>query len=97
MIHGSMRHTPSGRRKTYNAWTTKKSKPVEFKPLNTHLIIVVMTFITLLLTVAGVQLLNPDQLSYTGTLVKGIGTMHKSNAVPVIDEQQMKDLASMRR
>jgi hypothetical protein len=34
---------------------------------------------------------------YTGTLVKGIGTMHKSNAVPVIDQQQMKDLASMRR
>ena len=34
---------------------------------------------------------------YTGTLVKGIGTMHKSNAVPIIDEEQMKDLASMRR
>ena len=34
---------------------------------------------------------------YTGTLVKGIGTMHKSNAIPIIDEQQMKDLASMRR
>ena len=34
---------------------------------------------------------------YTGTLIKGIGTMHKSNAIPVIDEQQMKDLASMRR
>ena len=65
--------------------------------LGTHLVIVVMTFITLLLTVAGVQLISPDQLSYTGTLVKGIGTMHKSNAVPVIDEQQMKDLASMRR
>ena len=27
----------------------------------------------------------------------GIGTMHKSNAVPIIDEEQMKDLASMRR
>jgi hypothetical protein len=34
---------------------------------------------------------------YTGTLVKGIGTMHKSNAIPVIDEEQMKDLARMRR
>jgi len=34
---------------------------------------------------------------YTGTLVKGIGTMHKSNAVPIIDEEQMKDLARMRR
>ena len=34
---------------------------------------------------------------YTGTFVKGIGTMHKSNAIPIIDEEQMKDLASMRR
>jgi hypothetical protein len=30
-------------------------------------------------------------------LVKGIGTMHKSNAVPIIDEQHMKDIARMRR
>ena len=34
---------------------------------------------------------------YTGTLVKGIGTLHKSNAVPVINEEEMKDLARMRR
>jgi hypothetical protein len=34
---------------------------------------------------------------YTGTLVKGIGTMHKSNAVPVINEEEMKDIARMRR
>ena len=38
-----------------------------------------------------------DPPRYTGTLVKGIGTMHKSNAVPIIDEQQMKDIARMRR
>jgi len=34
---------------------------------------------------------------YTGTLIKGIATMHKSNAVPVIDEEQAKDIARMRR
>ena len=34
---------------------------------------------------------------YTGTLVKGIATMHKSNAVPVIDDQHAKDIARMRR
>lgn len=34
---------------------------------------------------------------YTGSLVKGISTMHKSNAVPVIDQEQMKDIARMRR
>jgi hypothetical protein len=36
-------------------------------------------------------------MKYTGTLVKGIATMHKSNAVPVIDEEQMKDISRMRR
>lgn len=34
---------------------------------------------------------------YTGTLIKGIATMHKSNAVPIIDEQQATDIARMRR
>lgn len=34
---------------------------------------------------------------YTGTLIKGIATMHKSNAVPIIDKEQAKDIASMRR
>ena len=38
-----------------------------------------------------------ESLVYTGTLVKGIATMHKSNAVPVIDEEQMKDISRMRR
>ena len=34
---------------------------------------------------------------YTGTLIKGIATMHKSNAVPVINEEQAKEISSMRR
>jgi len=38
-----------------------------------------------------------DAMQYTGRLVKGIGTLHKSNAVPVIDEEYMKDIARMRR
>ena len=38
-----------------------------------------------------------ESLKYTGSLVKGIATMHKSNAVPVIDEEQMKDISRMRR
>ena len=39
----------------------------------------------------------PEKKEYTGTLVKGIGTLHKSNAVPIINEQEAKDLATMRR
>ena len=38
-----------------------------------------------------------ESMVYTGTLVKGIATMHKSNAVPVINEEQMKDISRMRR
>ena len=34
---------------------------------------------------------------YTGTKVKGIATMHKSNAVPVINDDQAKEISSMRR
>ena len=34
---------------------------------------------------------------YTGDAIKGIGTMHKSNAVPVFSDEQAKDIATMRR
>ena len=34
---------------------------------------------------------------YTGELVTGIATMHKSNGVPVINRTQAEDLAHMRR
>lgn len=34
---------------------------------------------------------------YTGTLIKGIATMHKSNAIPVMDTQHIIDIAHMRR
>lgn len=34
---------------------------------------------------------------YTGTMVKGIATMHKSNAVPVFSDQEAIEIATMRR
>lgn len=34
---------------------------------------------------------------YTGDKIKGIGTMHKSNAVPVFSDEQARDIATMRR
>ena len=36
---------------------------------------------------------EPQQ--YTGTLVRGIATMHKSNAVPVTSDQQAIDISRM--
>lgn len=34
---------------------------------------------------------------YTGTLIKGIATMHKSNAVPVLNDEQAVEISHMRR
>jgi hypothetical protein len=34
---------------------------------------------------------------YTGTKVKGIATLHKSNGVPVFSNEEAKDISKMRR
>jgi len=34
---------------------------------------------------------------YTGTKMLGIGTMHKSNAVPIFTDDEAKSISSMRR
>ncbi len=36
-------------------------------------------------------------MQYTGDNIVGIGTMHKSNAVPIFSDQDAKDISSMRR
>jgi len=38
-----------------------------------------------------------EPMKYTGTLIKGIATMHKSNAVPIINDEQATEIARMRR
>jgi N-acetylglucosamine-6-phosphate deacetylase len=44
----------------------------------------------------GNAVLKPSKV-YTGTKVKGIATMHKSNAVPVFSDEEAVDIAKMRR
>lgn len=39
---------------------------------------------------------KPDKY-YTGDKLIGIGTLHKSNAVPIFSEEEARDQASMRR
>lgn len=34
---------------------------------------------------------------YTGTMIKGIGTMHKSNAIPIFSDEHAVEIARMRR
>ena len=38
-----------------------------------------------------------DTMQYTGDKMKGIGTLHKSNAVPIFTDEEAKDQAAMRR
>jgi len=38
-----------------------------------------------------------DTQQYTGNVIIGIATMHKSNAVPIINQQQAIEVAKMRR
>jgi hypothetical protein len=44
----------------------------------------------------GNAVLKPNPV-YTGTMIKGIATMHKSNAVPVFSDEQAVDISKMRR
>jgi len=45
---------------------------------------------------SGPALRAPDKV-YTGTKIKGIGTMHKSNAVPIFSDDDAVAIAQMRR
>lgn len=45
----------------------------------------------------GEPCLKKEQQRYTGTAIKGIGTMHKSNAVPIFTDEQAVEIATMRR
>ena len=44
----------------------------------------------------GNAVLKPSPI-YTGTKVRGIATMHKSNAVPVFSDEEAQDISKMRR
>ena len=45
---------------------------------------------------AGPCVKAPDKV-YTGDKIKGIGTMHKSNAVPIFSDEEAVDISKMRR
>ena len=96
MIYGSNNYTTSGRRKkksttkrTRRTFTELRSNTPEPYRRDT------VEYRSASCTTGTTARVDP--MYYTGTLIKGIGTMHKSNAIPVINEQEMKDLARMRR
>lgn len=104
MIHGSMGHDFNGRKikkKAAKGGTYEKYTAPEFKELHrdnggfrrgTE-----SQYASVGVEVGESFCSAPEKKVYTGNLVKGIGQMHKSNAIPIIDEEHMKDLARMRR
>ena len=95
MFYGSIRHTTTGRKKKSSTQRSRQSiRAVQSnapKPYRRE----TPEYRSNTATTASTARSEPKR--YTGSLVKGIGTMHKSNAVPIIDEQHMKDIARMRR
>ena len=109
---GSLRYSPCGRKRKTVALRSKKKKQEKFVPLKTEtnellelraqqakqyksLMEEAMKDGTWMNGAGGTA--KKECPKYTGTLVKGIATMHKSNAIPIINEEQAKDIARMRR
>ena len=95
MFYGSMAHTASGRKKKVTKRKTGVHKAGVSKNSSQPYRRETPTYASASGTAGVAARVEPPR--YTGTLVKGIGTMHKSNAVPIINEQEMIDIARMRR
>ena len=76
-------------KRAMSAETLTYSLPTPIGRTNTH-------HIKSLNSGAGVATLAPAKV-YTGTKIKGIGTMHKSNAVPIFSDEEAVAIANMRR
>ena len=77
------------RKRAMSAEVLSYSLPTPVGRTNTH-------HIPSLNSGAGVAVLAPAKV-YTGTKIKGIGTMHKSNAVPIFSDEEAVAIANMRR
>ena len=77
------------RKRAMKAETLSYSLPTPVGRSNTH-------HIKSLNSGAGVAALAPAKV-YTGTKIKGIGTMHKSNAVPIFSNEEAIEISRMRR
>jgi len=109
---GSLRYSPCGRKRKNHAANAVKKKMVEFKPIKPKQSTLdklraqqAKQYKSLMEEymangnyheIAG-DCTKQEPMKYTGTLVKGIATMHKSNAVPVISQEEATDIANMRR
>ena len=107
---GSLRYDPTGRKRKNHATNRVKKTPMAFKPMEVKSSTLdqmraqqsaqyksVMEEYMENGNYPTMNISKKETLKYTGTLVKGIATMHKSNAVPVISQEEATDIANMRR
>ena len=106
---GSLRYSPCGRKRKNHCANRVKQKPVQFTSqtqLKKMRRVQEKQYKSLMeeamkngtwVNMGGTGCAKKEPMKYTGTLVKGIATMHKSNAVPVISQQEATDIANMRR
>lgn len=109
---GSLRYGPTGKRRKNHAANPTCKKPLEFKthkPKVSQLELLREQQANQYKSIMEDYMANgnyhqipgdctkKETMKYTGTLVKGIATMHKSNAVPVISQQEAEDISKMRR
>ena len=107
---GSLRYDLTGRKRKKHASNRVKKAPVEFKPMTIELSSLdqirnkqarqyksIMEEYMQTGNYPDSNTSKKETMKYTGTLVKGIATMHKSNAVPVISQQEAEDISKMRR
>lgn len=102
MFHTNLNYDMSGRRrkkKKAKGEVCKKFKPTEFKIAGTSTVYRRSTVFDTAPSNKNTQgsTAKVESKKYTGSLVIGIATMHKSNAVPIIDDQQAKEISRMRR
>ena len=107
---GSLRYSPCGRKRKNHAANPVRKKPIESKKTSQTQLkkirrVQQQQYNSLMEEymksgdyhkIKG-DCTKQEPMKYTGTLVKGIATMHKSNAVPVISQEEATDIANMRR
>ena len=113
MIHGYIRKskpkTTKAKREQYQSWLESVTKPMpKFSRTNSTKIVKSVPSPKI---PPGRETVRIDSLdtgmipctksvegnTYTGTKMLGIGTLHKSNAVPVFSDNEAKEMARMRR
>lgn len=72
----------------------KKQEFVEYKPKRDTFVRETPNYPSCSNKIGGVAAVR-ETPQYTGTLIKGIATMHKSNAVPIINKEQATDISNM--